>query len=110
MTRTPDEVKKGLACCKNGIPYRSTCAKGCPYKCGCSPSKVCASVMMNDALALIQQLQNDNAEKDGRILQLKAERDAACLKNRCVESVHMLCEDGSVQRDPIAGAQRLRGV
>lgn len=41
--------------------------------------------LMRDALALIQQLQKENAEKDARIQQLEAERDELMVfvKGQC---------------------------
>ena len=64
MTKTPDEIKKGLECCARGDCH------SCPYVDNCILSTA-------DALALIRQLQAQNAEKDARIRQLEAERDAA---------------------------------
>jgi hypothetical protein len=83
MTRTPDEIKKGLECC-----MMSTCEPSCPYDnpvdCGF------AVQLLQDALALIQQLQAQNdtitesfhrlkkvvVEQGQTIKQLEAERDA----------------------------------
>lgn len=56
MTRTPDEIKKGLDFCS-----RSTCGDKdieCPYECG---NSTCITHLTSDALALIQQLQAENA-------------------------------------------------
>ena len=64
MTKTPDEIKNGLECCARGDCH------SCPYVDNCILSTA-------DALALIRQLQAQNAEKDARIRQLEAERDAA---------------------------------
>lgn len=94
MTRMPDEIKKGAYLFTPEEVKEILQQKWTIH----SQEKLYRS-----ALALIQQLEADNAK-------LRAQRDAACLKNRCIESTHMLCEDGSVQRDPIAGALRLRGV
>lgn len=81
MTRTPAEIKKGLECCGKGLTWDETCGTGCPYQ-GMYITG-CAMEISADALALIQQLQDDNAEKDVRIQQLETERDAAVeeLKN-----------------------------
>ena len=64
MTRTPDEIKKGLECC---MDHDGTC-EDCPYVDGeCRAFEQLAA----DALALIQQLQDDNAEKDKSMQQLE---------------------------------------
>lgn len=93
MTKTPDEIKKGLECC-----WGSRAETGlvgcdqCPYwgKYGCPAGKV---KLGNDALVLIRQLQGENAEQaekiralEARVQQLEAERDAAvvALKGNCV--------------------------
>ena len=75
--KSPDEIKKGLECCAASY---ADCHKECPYKRDCDGSQI-----LKDALALIQQLQAENAEKDARIRQLEAERDAAVagLKSNC---------------------------
>lgn len=71
MTRTPDEIKKGL---EEEIPVH--------YHIDGEP-RLTPRLLMDmqwlhkDALALIQQLQAENTEKDARIQQLEAERDAA---------------------------------
>ena len=57
MTKEPDEIKKGLECCKCGISWATTCAKGCPYKNVIVPGSRCEMELLKDALALIQQLQ-----------------------------------------------------
>ncbi len=72
MSKTPDEIKKGLECCKEDECFGER--ENCPYT---ADPKLCVGVMCADALALIQQLQSENAEKDARIKQLEAERDAA---------------------------------
>ena len=98
MTKTPDEIKKGLECCS--ISY-ADCNSECPYKRDCDGSQI-----LKDALALIQQLQAENAKKDETIqmlqdgnaslmrmideecektVKLEAERDAA------VEEAHGHC-------------------
>ena len=45
MTKTPDEIKKGLECCS--ISY-ADCNNECPYKPDCDGSQI-----LKDALALI---------------------------------------------------------
>lgn len=69
--KSPDEIKKGLDFCS-----RATCGEKdveCPYECGRS---TCITYLTRDSLALIQQLQAENAEQAARIQQLEAERDA----------------------------------
>jgi hypothetical protein len=69
MTRTPDEIKKGLRWCGGIAQIIKGCSGGCPYYVDDSG---CASEDMHaDALALIQQLQAENAKKDARIQQLE---------------------------------------
>lgn len=70
MTRTPDEIKKGLECCTAEGEFRD--CDNCPYM----KDIECQEETRRDALALIQQLQAENAEKDARTHQLEAERDA----------------------------------
>lgn len=72
--KTPEEAKKGLAACKRD----GDCDRGnCPYHSLGGGTK-CIPAMCFDALALIQQLEAENAE-------LKRERDAAVneLKHHC---------------------------
>lgn len=64
MTKTPDEIKKGLECCHVG---HCDCEE-CPYE----HTNSCMHYLKQDALALIQQLQAENAEKDARIQQLES--------------------------------------
>lgn len=55
--KTPEEIKKGLECCKVGISWATTCAKGCPYLNEPVPGGRCEMELLKDALALIQQLE-----------------------------------------------------
>ena len=71
MKKTPDEIKKGLEVCNIWMVDEPTRCMECPYFC----TKDCADTLMKHSLALIQQLQAENAEKDARIHQLEAERD-----------------------------------
>ena len=71
MTRTSDEIKKGLACADV-----HTCPdEKCPYYASCAPCELQVQV---DALALIQQLQAENAEKDKSMQQLERSLSFAC--------------------------------
>lgn len=64
MTRTPDEIKKGLECC---MDHDGTC-EDCPYVDGeCRAFEQLAE----DSLALIQQKEKENAEQAERIRQLE---------------------------------------
>ena len=66
MTRTPDEIKKGLECCYSPVETIMRCEQ-CPYY----GSIVCKMRLHTDSLALIQQLQAENAEKDKSMQQLE---------------------------------------
>ena len=70
--KTPDDVKNWLECCKEDECFGDR--ENCPYT---ADPKLCVGVMCADTLALIQQLQAQNAEQAERIKQLEAERDAA---------------------------------
>ena len=71
MQKTPDEIKKGLEICNMPPGYKD--CKKCPY----FEILACTTELRFDMLALIQQLQAENAEQADRIHQLEAERDAA---------------------------------
>lgn len=73
MERTPEEIKKGLECCGESQDCTQDNMPKCPYY----EKETCLIELVNDALSLIQQLQDENAEKDKRIRQLEAEWDAA---------------------------------
>lgn len=61
--KTPDEIKKGLTYCVE--PF-------CPgEKCPYSSAESCAQDKTYEAIAYIQQLEAENAEKDVRIQQLE---------------------------------------
>ena len=67
MTRTSDEIKKGLELC-----YKDIDCSECPYVDDCfGNDETPFGAVMPDALALIQQLQDDNAEKDKSMQQLE---------------------------------------
>lgn len=89
MTRTPDEIKKGLECC---VDVNIVCAGNCVFdddvKLGYPD---CVKLLMTNALTLIQQLQAENAQQarcienmtdklnamNDEVAKLQAERDAA---------------------------------
>lgn len=68
--KTPDDIKKGLACCL-GDCHDYHCEE-CPYDCETEGMD-----LANDTLALIQQLEAQNAELLEKVKQLEPERDAA---------------------------------
>lgn len=110
MPKTPDDVKKGLECCGKGFTWDETCGTGCPYQgryiTGCSVE------ISADALALIQQLQAENAEKDARIQQLEERckhmndlRDAAADRAlKMEERVHQLEAERDALMDHVYGS------
>lgn len=69
LMRPADEIKKGLECCSN---VNFVCNEECPYYKSLSEGEDCCLKKNADALALIQQLQAENAEKDWKIQQLEA--------------------------------------
>ena len=80
MTRTPDEIKKGLECC---MDYQN-CTEGEDPQCPYYDAQRCMEALLADALALIQQLQEEVSKyEEGYdaltkiIKRLEAERDAA---------------------------------
>ena len=79
MTRTSDEIKKGLECCADS---GGTCEE-CPYADGeCRAFEQLAS----DALALIQQLEAQNTELSGKIGRLEAKRKQLLEKIELLEA------------------------
>ena len=65
-TKTPDEIKKGLECCKDD----TSCGKGtCPYRDSIGSAE-CIQYMAGDAFAYITQLEQ-------RLARVERERDAA---------------------------------
>ena len=69
--KTPNEIKKGLECCKKG----NACRTHCPYDGWRSGMEECTSELADDALALIQQLEDHLREATKKIEQLEAERE-----------------------------------
>ena len=70
--KTPEEIKKGLKCRKNG--YAETCSRNC-QECALFIPKYSISERYADALAYIQQLES-------RLAQAERERDAAVIDLR----------------------------
>lgn len=112
MTRTPDEIKKGLECCKLHDGDMYTDCSHCPYY---LTSAQCDLEMHDDAIALIQQLQHnnaqlaidkammaaENAEKDARIQQLEKDND------RLTDEV---CNAYNIQNEQLARIKQLEGI
>ena len=70
MTRTPDEIKKGLEHCING-----TSCRGCPYCEECAIASDC-NPMHKDLQEYIQQLE---AERDAAIHDMNEAQSIVCL-------------------------------
>lgn len=107
MTRTPDEIKRGMECCVIGPSAHQPKCGECPYKFVIA----CSDELLKDTSELVQQLEKDktwagemsdmlreenkrieaqNAELSGKIGQLQAERDAAvaCIPRVCKYCKH----------------------
>ena len=65
--KTPDEIKKGLECCSDADGFDGDCIK-CPYK----GEQWCGDKSKIDALAYIQQLENQIGELTEMVEQLEA--------------------------------------
>ena len=86
MTRTLDEIKKGLECCKEDECFGDR--ENCPYT---ADPKLCVGVMCADALALIQQLETDKQQLEGLLTHMNQLRDAAAGRAlKMEERVHQL--------------------
>lgn len=79
MQKTPDEIKKGPECCL-GDTYAYHCDE-CPYADdesevddGCGDNGI---QLLEDALALIQQLESDKQQLEGMLTHMNQLRDAA---------------------------------
>jgi hypothetical protein len=74
--RTPDEIKKGLECCKpvwrNG--HWATCSDDCPFM---NEGVFCRNVLTACTLALLYRLEHEHDEVLQKNQQLERERDAA---------------------------------
>lgn len=58
MTRTPEEIKKGLECCYGMVC--GTIKVDCPYE----GMRDCHDIVLRDALAYIKQLEAERNELD----------------------------------------------
>lgn len=102
MTRTPDEIKKGLECCTS----RDCGGSKCPY----FNEKSCNAAKSADALALIQQKKQENAEQAERIQQLEAERDF--LLKYLTDSHFVPCDicKHDIDGSGVMGCKRVREI
>ena len=66
--KSPEEIKKGLRCLSHDRTHTLPCSD-CEYHGQGLPP--CRTAVHEDAIALIQQLETQNAEKDARIQQLE---------------------------------------
>lgn len=82
LTRTPDEIKKGLECRKRN--FSDSCYDRCAT---CELFIPCYGTVERcvDALTLIQQLETQNAELSGKIGRLESQ-------NRCFKENKESCE------------------
>ena len=67
--KTPEDIKKALECCSDADGFDGDCIK-CPYK----GEQWCGDKSKIDALAYIQQLENQIGELTEKVEQLEAER------------------------------------
>ena len=67
--KTNEKIKKGLEVCNIWMVDEPNHCMECPYFC----TKDCADTLMKHALALIQQLQAENAEQAETIMWMEAE-------------------------------------
>ena len=88
MTKKPDEIKKGLECCKRAFVYN------CGDKCDTCDLFIPAYIKVErcaDALAYIQQLETDNQQLEGLLHHMNQLRDAAAGRAlKMEECVHQL--------------------
>lgn len=70
LSKTSEDVKKGLECCYKG----NACRGHCPYDGPENGIKGCTSKLSRDALALINRLEADNIAKAIVIEQLEREK------------------------------------
>ena len=88
MTKKPDEIKKGLECCKRAFVYN------CGDKCDTCDLFIPAYIKVErcaDALAYIQQLETDNQQLEGLLHHMNQLRDAAAGRAlKMEERVHQL--------------------
>jgi hypothetical protein len=95
MSKTPDEIKKGLECRIRS--YRDICNHRCDT-CDLRIPAYSIFSRYDDALALIQRLEAENAEQAERIRQLEAERDAAVADINVARSCR-ICRN--LESDPV---------
>lgn len=89
MSKSPDEIKKGLECC-----IKSACEPCCPY--GNTANCKFAIHLLEDVLAYIRQLESDKQQLEGMLHHMNQLRDAAARRALQMEGhVHQL----EVERD-----------
>ena len=93
--KTPEEIKKSL---RRHAGMGKLLCQGCAYRDTTKDdmSVRCYKALFIDVIAYIKQLEGDLAEERelneslrDKNKRLAAQRDAACLKNRCIETMHM---------------------
>ena len=84
--RTPEEIKKGLECCKPKWESSRwvTCRDECPFR---NEHAFCKNVLMACTLALLYRLERERDELLQKNQQLERERDAA------VEEIFKTCSN-----------------
>lgn len=85
--KTPEEIKRGLDCCANRADLYDGCSP-CSY----NGEKLICYELQIDALAYIQQLERDNAQKDERIRGLEREREALINILKKTDIVCLYCK------------------
>ena len=78
VPRVSMEIRQGLMACAD---YKN--CTDCPYDC---EEEGCMRALNADALALIRQLERQNAEQAARLEQVTRERDAAVADLKAIES------------------------
>lgn len=87
--KTPEEIKRGLKAC-----YSSVDCTDCPYIGEDLAGVDCCDLVKVHAKAYIQQLEQDNAQKDERIRMLERERDQALHDMRNIYgSICLVCKN-----------------
>lgn len=71
--KTPEEIKRGLECCHSDELCE---CEACPYSIEGAETLGCDFLLGEDAIIYINQLEQDNAQKDERIRQLEREKEA----------------------------------
>ena len=77
--KTPDEIKKGLECCRHEWVdhHWKTCDVACPYL---AEGSYCKNVLHHNAFAYIRQLELDKQQLEGMLHHMNQLRDAAASR------------------------------